>query len=197
MPEIWKDIIGYETHYQVSNRGRIRSKERDVPCKGGKTRKVKAAMKKLFVNRKGYQIVTLSLEGKLHTFTVHQLVAQAFIPGFVKGMEINHKKGKLNNDVDALEISNPSHNQLHAVREGLVTKRGKSQFRNVTYISNPKAVSKWAGSIRHAGKSAYGWKTFMTEEEAARHVDALLDSIGDTQRLRNFPLNAQRLELGS
>lgn len=188
MSEIWKDILGYEDYYQVSNLGRIQSKTRVVPCKGGKTRVSPGKIRKLFLNEKGYVITTLSKENKLATFTVHQLVAQAFIPGFVKGMEINHDDGnKANNRDTNLEISNASHNQLHAVRTGLTTKTGISQFRNVSYVKNPRAKAKWAGSIRHAGKSSYGWKTFMTEEEAARHVDVLLDSIGDTSRLRNFP----------
>lgn len=189
MLEIWKDVLNYETHYEVSNHGNIRSKERVTPCRGeNKTRTVKAKAKKLFINKGGYSITTLSMAGEMKTFTVHQLVAQAFLPGFIKGMELNHKDGnKTGNLVTNLEISNPSHNQLHAVRMGLVPKLGNSQYRNVTYVTNPRAKSKWAGSIRHAGKSCYGWKTFQTEEEAARHVDALLDSIGDTQRLRNFP----------
>ena len=149
---------------------------------------VKGSLRKPQYNSKGYTIVVLCKENKLKTFTVHQLVAQAFIPGFIKGTEINHKDGnKANPRLTNLEVSNPSHNQFHAVREGLKPKVGISRFRNVTFIKNPRAKSKWAGYISHAGKSCYGWKTFMTEEEAAQHVDNLLDSIGDTQRLRNFP----------
>lgn len=185
--EIWKDIVGYEDCYEVSDLGRVQSKDHVVPCKGG-TRLVKGKLKKLFPNRKGYLITTLSKENKLATFTVHQLVAQAFLPGFQKGTELNHKDGvKANNAISNLEISDPSHNQFHAVRNGLVPKVGSSRFKNVSYLNNPRAVSKWAGSIRHAGKACYGWKTFKTEEEAARHVDSILDSIGDTSRLRNFP----------
>ena len=30
MEEIWKDVIGYEGYYQVSNLGRIRSIDREV-----------------------------------------------------------------------------------------------------------------------------------------------------------------------
>lgn len=189
MNEIWKDVPNYEDQYQVSNLGAIRSKDRMVKTKGNATRTVKGSIKKLCVNRKGYAITTLSKPNtKLWTVTVHQLVAQAFIPNFVKSTEINHIDGnKLNNAASNLEVSNPSHNQLHAVRIGLTPKVGKSSYRNVTYVKNPRAVKRWAGSIRHAGKSTYGWKTFMTEEEAAKHVDALLDSIGDTERLRNFP----------
>lgn len=185
--EIWKDILGYEETYEVSNFGGIRSKSRVVPCKGG-TRIVKGKVRKTFLNARGYPITTLCQQNKLMTFTVHQLVAQAFIPGFTKGTEVNHIDGvPANASATNLEVSNRSHNQLHAVRTGLSPKIGVSRYRNVTYLKNPRAVSRWAASIRYAGKSTYGWKTFMTEEEAAIHVDWILDSIGDTDRIRNFP----------
>jgi len=188
MPEIWKDIKEYEDHYEVSSLGHIRTKERRVPCKGdNKTRLIKAKIRKTFPNKKGYLIVTLSKQNVLKTFTVHQLVGQAFIPGFIQGMELNHKDGKPGNPAAAnLEISNPSHNQLHAVRTGLSPKQGISKYRNVSYVRHPRAKSRWAASIRHDGKSSYGWKTFMIEEDAAKYVDYLLDSIGDTSRTRNF-----------
>lgn len=186
--ENWEDIKDYEDLYQVSDLGNIRSKDHLVPCKGGKTRLVKGSLRKPQYNSKGYAIVVLCKENKLKTFTLHQLVAQAFIPGFIKGTEINHKDGnKANPEKSNLEVSNRSHNQLHAIRTGLTPKKGVSKYRNVSYVSNPRAKARWAASIRHAGKTSYGWKTFMTEEEAARYVDSLLDSIGDTQRLRNFP----------
>lgn len=35
MTEEWKDILGYEDFYQVSNLGRIRSKDRKVILKNG------------------------------------------------------------------------------------------------------------------------------------------------------------------
>lgn len=184
--ENWKDIEGYESSYEVSSLGRIRSKERQANVKGG-TRTVKANERKLFLNKKGYVTVVLSLDNKLKTFTVHQLVAHAFKQGFIKGTELNHIDGDKTNNADSnLEVSNPSHNQVHAVNLGLTPKKGISMYRNVTYVKNPRAKSRWAASIRHEGKSTYGWKTFMTEEEAARYVDTLLDSIGDTQRTRNF-----------
>ena len=186
--EIWKYIEGYEELYQVSTLGRIQSKEHVVPCKGNKTRVVKSKIRLPQVNPRGYSIAVLSKENKLKTFTVHQLVAQAFIPGFIKGTELNHIDGNPANPcVTNLEVSNRSHNQFHAVRTGLTPKVGVSQYKNVSYVKNPRAVARWAASIRHEGKSSYGWKTFMTEVEAAKHVDVLLDSIGDTQRLRNFP----------
>lgn len=186
--EIWKDIKGYEECYEVSDQGNIRSKDHRVPCKGG-TRLVKGKLKKLFINKNGYLITTLSKENKLATFTVHQLVAITFLFGFTKGTEVNHRNGdKTDNRVCNLEISNASHNQLHAVRTGLKKVPRVSQYHHVSYLTNPRAKAKWAVCLRHAGKSCFGWKTFMTEVEAAKYADELLESIGDHQRLRNFPL---------
>ena len=187
--ETWKAIPGFEGLYEVSDLGRIASVRHEVPCKGGKTRMVGGKVKsKLPVSKTGYCITTLSKENKLSTFTVHQLVALAFIPGFVKSTHLNHIDGnKTNNALNNLEVSNPSHNGLHAYRTGLAKKVGASRFHHVSYIQNPAAVAKWAVSIRHDGKSSFGWKTFMTEEAAAAYADELLDQIGDTQRLRNFP----------
>ena len=120
---------------------------------------MKGKVKKLFLNKNEYQITTLSKENKLATFTVHQLVAQEFVPRFVKGNEINHCDGnKSNNTVSNLELSNPSHNMLYANVTGLRPKQGISRYRNVSYLNNPRAKSKWAGSIRHAGKGCFGWK---------------------------------------
>jgi hypothetical protein len=189
MTEIWKDIPDYENAYQVSDMGRIRSLTKQVKTKGENNyRTVKGQIRKIFPNKSGYMTVVLSKSNKLRTFTVHQLVAMTFFPDFIKGTQINHIDGDpANNSLSNLEVSNSSHNQLHALKTGLRPIRGVSKYRNVSYVKNPRAKSKWCASIRHNGRNSYGWKTFETEEAAAKYVDELLDSIGDTQRARNFP----------
>ena len=67
MCEDWKDILEYEDCYQVSNLGRIRTKERQVTCKGNKTRTVKPRIRKCFCNNKGYPTVVLSKNNVLKT----------------------------------------------------------------------------------------------------------------------------------
>lgn len=188
MQEEWKDVVDYEGKYEVSSLGRLRSVTREVPNRWGTVRTIRGKILKQAIGNTGrYQISLSDKEKKLRTVLVHQLVGCAFIEGFIRGMELNHIDGNpLNNATTNLEISNPSHNQLHAVRTGLTTKIGKSKYRNVTYVSNPRAVKRWVGSVYTDGKN-HGWKSFHTEEEAARHVDALLDELGDTERLRNFP----------
>ncbi|ARM71076.1 HNH homing endonuclease [Vibrio phage pVco-7] len=188
MIETWKPIPNYEDKYEISDLGNIRSITRQARTKGNSTRTIQGKLLKQQINHRGYSIIGLSTGKSVKTFTVHQLVGLAFIPNFIKGTQLNHIDGnKQNNALTNLESSDSSHNQLHAVRTGLKTKSGKSRFNNVTFVKNPRAKKKWAASIRHAGKSSYGWKTFDTEEQAAKHVDKLLDSIGDTERNRNFP----------
>lgn len=185
MNEIWKDIVDFEDKYQVSNLGKVRSKTREVNTKGNGTRTVKGKVLKQQINHRGYSIIGLSSGSSVKSKTIHQLVFAAFTSNFSYGTELNHKDGnKQNNALTNLELSGSSHNQLHAVRTGLKKKPGISRFRNVTF--SPRHKKKWIGSIYVKGKN-FGWKSFMTEEEAAHHVDYLLDSIGDTERLRNFP----------
>ena len=72
MREIWKDIKDYEELYQVSNFGRVRSLGK------GKTHKT-SRIRKLPKNNVGYLVVALSKDGKVKTYLVHRLVAEAWI----------------------------------------------------------------------------------------------------------------------
>ena len=53
--ERWKDVEDYENSYQVSNRGRVRSFDREVQARGGSARIVKGRILKLHLNR-GYNL---------------------------------------------------------------------------------------------------------------------------------------------
>lgn len=81
LSEKWKKIPGYQDLYSASNYGRIRSKDRIVPCRGGKTRlhrgKVLAAGARGLY---GYLTIVLHKDGIGKTELVHRLVAQAWIP---------------------------------------------------------------------------------------------------------------------
>ena len=65
--EIWKDIVGYEGLYQVSDQGRIKSLRKGI------------ILKPAFMKKTGYYSVCLCKDGKMENRTVHRLVASAFI----------------------------------------------------------------------------------------------------------------------
>lgn len=185
--EIWKESPIYPHAYEVSNLGRVRSLDKVVRCYPDKTRTMKGRVLTVNVNPNGRGYVILSDNNKQKAIQVHQLVAMCFMPDFVKGMELNHIDGNpLNNTISNLELSNPSHNQLHAVRTGLAKKQSDSRYRNVCHSPGRLSSKKWVASITMNAKTVF-WKAFETEVEAAQAVDDYLDSVGDTERLRNFP----------
>lgn len=78
--EIWKDIVGYEGYYQVSNLGNVRSLDRLVkhPKGGDKLVNGKILKSKSYDEKKSYPSVMLNKNGERKTFNVHRLVARAF-----------------------------------------------------------------------------------------------------------------------
>ena len=78
--EIWKDIKGYESLYQISNYGNVRS------LLFGRIRRLKANK-----TRFGYTTVTLYRQGEAKTHYIHRLVAKAFCENPHNRNYVNHK----------------------------------------------------------------------------------------------------------
>lgn len=103
MKEIWKDIKGYEGLYMVSNLGRIKSIDRTV-IQQGREQKYSGRIIQPYVNNSGYLMVSISRGNNKKRFTVHYLVASAFIPNPHNFPQINHiNENKLDNNVSNLE----------------------------------------------------------------------------------------------
>lgn len=102
MNEIWKPIKEYEGLYEVSNCGHVKSLSRYVNNNGTKVIHKGRILKPS--NRHGYLCVVLRKNNKSKSFSVHRLVAQAFIPNPNQYQVINHKdENKQNNKVLNLE----------------------------------------------------------------------------------------------
>jgi len=108
MVEHWKDVVGYEGIYQVSDLGRVKSLH---PGKRRCGRILKQATKS-----NGYLQVTLSRHGQAKATLVHRLVLEAHIgPAPSPKHEGNHKNGdKTDNGVENLEWVTCSENHQHA-----------------------------------------------------------------------------------
>lgn len=102
MDEIWKDIEGYEGLYQVSNLGNVKSVKNGLLKPG---------------NSRGYRRVTIYDNGKPHSFTIHRLVAKAFIPNPENLPCVNHKdENKHNNCYTNLEWCTVSYNNAYGTK---------------------------------------------------------------------------------
>jgi NUMOD4 motif len=92
--EIWKDVVGYENLYQISSLGNVKS------LNYRRTKQIKILKPAVSVNI-GYLSVVLSKDKIKKTFTVHVLVAMAFLKHIPNGsnLVVNHIDfNKLNNN---------------------------------------------------------------------------------------------------
>lgn len=121
--EVWKDVVGYEGLYQVSNLGRVRSFER----KGTFTKiKVQETVKG------GYKRVNLYKNGRLKKMLVHRLVAEAFLGTPDKDMQVNHINGIVDdNRLENLEWVTVKENANH--KTTVLNKKPRGVYRAGKY----------------------------------------------------------------
>lgn len=124
MDEIWVCIRGYEGLYEVSNYGNIRSVTRTVKQKNAFGTISERVMKGYLLypkeERTGYLRVCLYKQNhKRKMYSVHILVAMAFLPNPDNLPQINHKdENKKNNRVENLEwCTSYYNNHYNGIRE--------------------------------------------------------------------------------
>lgn len=93
MEEIWKDMIGYEGLYQVSNFGRVKSMERVVSCHKVHTKTLKEKMCKPTMQGTGYYSLPLYKDGIMKRKSVHRIVAEAFLDNPDDKPKVDHING--------------------------------------------------------------------------------------------------------
>lgn len=133
--EKWLPVVGWETLYEVSDEGRVRSLSRVVGMKnrwGGITKRRHASrlLKPVRVVLRGkyrsgalaYNQVTLSDCERLRTYRVHRLVLSAFIGPRPPGHEGAHWDGNThNNALRNLAWSTAAQNSADRIRHGRQT----------------------------------------------------------------------------
>ena len=147
--EFWKDVDGYEGHYQVSNLGRVKS------IKFGKEIILKEG-----VDSSGYPLISVYKDGTKKTRTIHQIVAIAFLGHKPNGYSVvvDHVDcNKMNNRLYNLQIISQRDNVTKDLR------RGVSKYVGVSWKKQSK---KWVASIWINGtKKHIGY--FINEIEAS------------------------------
>lgn len=172
--EEWRDVIGYEGLYKVSNLGRVMSYKL-FDC--GK-------LMKLSYDSDKYQIVRLyDRNSRSITGKVHRLVAQAFIPNPSNLPQVNHINGtKADNRVENLEWCNNRHNVKHAFEIGLDSQAGERN--RSTKLTNEDVLEiyheAWNGKISNkvigdkygvSSETVRGIKNGYNWTSVTKHVD--------------------------
>ena len=172
MKEEWKDIVGYEGIYRISNQGKVMS------LWYGKTR-----IMKLCVISCGYIVIVLHKNKRAKTFYVARLVAQHFLPDWDKSLQVDHINGvKTENHVDNLRMVTRSQN----CRSFQKARGGKSKFRGVSFN---KQIGSWKAYFKDSNGKQKHLGYFDDEEEAARAYDAAAIENGYNPEALNFKNN--------
>lgn len=107
MEEQWRDVVGFEGIYKVSNLGRL--------YKLSNGNRPSQFMSLNTYDKDGYIKTALRKNGQRHYLRVHRLVAEAFIPNNEECPVVNHINGiKDDNRLENLEWCSISYNTQHA-----------------------------------------------------------------------------------
>jgi len=116
--EIWRALPGVPGT-EVSTFGRVRTLDRVVSSERGK-QFLKGRVLKQYKNNGGYQILSIKVDGKWTSKTVHRLIAKVFIPNPEELPQINHKDNdRTNNNVSNLEWCSSSYNCQYREKYGV------------------------------------------------------------------------------
>jgi len=143
--EEWRDCVGFEGRYQVSNLGNVRSLDR-VLSDG---RKRKGQMMNTRIGTKGYVKVGLRDGVRQHTFNVHRLVALAFLDGVAEEKVVDHIDGnKTNNKASNLRWVSQTVNLTN--RKNCHTLSGET---GIEYRSDMAKSKPWLARVKIKGKT--------------------------------------------
>ena len=141
--EIWKDVIGFEDAFQVSNLGRIKRKAFNFNIFNGVNSFRKAHIVKPQLRVGGYYHVSLSYKGKVYTKLIHRLVAMAFIPNPCNLPRVNHKdENPSNNCIDNLEWCDQKYNSNYGTNGQRISSKLTNGLRSKAVEAALKAYPK-------------------------------------------------------
>jgi HNH endonuclease/NUMOD4 motif-containing protein len=102
----WKPVLGYESVYEASDEGQIRRIDTGRILKPGRS-------------KTDYLNVGLSKDGVIKHYSVHRLVAEAFLGKRPDGMFVNHINSiPSDNRPENLEYVTPKGNIEHSIKHG-------------------------------------------------------------------------------
>jgi len=120
--EVWRDVVGYEGVYKVSNFGRVK---RIKPSNGA----VSGRVLKPGVNKNFVKNVNLCYKSRPKSHTVHRLVALAFLgePPTERHVVAHNDGNPSNNRLANLRWATPAENSFDQVKHG--TQKGRHHGR--------------------------------------------------------------------
>lgn len=146
MEELYKKV---EDNYLVSNLGKVLNIKRKTFMK---TR----------LDKQGYEVLILQINGESVNCKIHRLVAMAFLPNIENYPQVNHKDGdKCNNTITNLEWCTAALNNQHAFDLKLRTsgeehyraKLTKEDVKEIRFLLSNKVSQRRIASMYPVGRT--------------------------------------------
>ena len=171
--EVWKDVPNYEGIYQVSNLGRLKGLDRKI-FRDDYFRVVKGKILTGCIGKNGYVTVALSCNCITKRFSIHQIIAFAFL-------NHNNKSRKINVDhIDGNKLNNKLSNlRIVTIRENLSTCFRKDSIgftSKYVGVHWNKSSKKWRSCIRINGK-LIDFGLFINELDASNAYQNYLKTL--------------------
>lgn len=143
--ELWKDVVGYEGYYQVSDHGRIRCVERVQRSYGGRSWiKPAKILNPTFDGR--YMIFSLSKDGSRKRAYIHDLVLTAFVGERPGGFHCCHGDGNgQNNVLSNLRWDTPSANNQDKEKHNTLPvgeRHGMNKYSNAQILEVKRLIKR-------------------------------------------------------
>ena len=162
--EEFRDISGYESLYQVSNFGRIKSLERMVGHNYGGLKKHTERFLKSTSSYHGYLYINITNGISSKRFYIHRLVASTFLTNPENKSQVNHIDGnRSNNKITNLEWVTHLENQRYSWeklnrkpnRKGKIGRENNYNSRKVQqFTQSGKLIKTWE-CMRDAGRAGF------------------------------------------
>ena len=170
--EVWRDIVGYERRYQVSNLGRVKRLRYEYvdTYKSGRHRVKPERIVTASVAKMGYYMVDLHLNGRRRRCYVHRLVAQAFIPNPDNLLYVKHKdETMLNNHADNLEWCTAAYNVCYGTNRirSVATRKKNGTYENISDVTRRRISDALKGkkkSLLHRQHISEGKKRLYAQK---------------------------------
>lgn len=161
---MWKDVVGYEKYFMVSNNGEVFSKRTGKVLKQG-------------VSKAGYRVLSSKIggrKGKYIYIRVHRMVAEAFIKNPENKPHVNHKnRNKQDNRVDNLEWVTYEENMEHFLENR--TESDFSRYRNIKTVIPKEKIKEvrelYKPYCRVFGARALGRKYGVTHNTILKYIN--------------------------